>query len=716
MTPVTNEPLNRSITNALSKATILLILLAFVALPAMGQRSNVARIGKKITQLSKKVSTLDKRLASEAKRVATRKARLEKDHKIALDPACHDAMGELIASAVAKHANSGATNGHRAKDAFDELAPEFKKRFGRTVFIVTESSLRNLFTDLMEEHSALTPKRCSRDLRAFVADVLPRNFNEAWNKKLQVHCSKKLLALAADRRKLMDEIDGLRAALTGNIKGAIPQNMVAVPASEGMHGWTAEEINKLAKADDSNVKRNKYLFLGSAQSKRSVPPFLIDRTEVTHQSYWYFCEQTGHHEPLDKNEKPLWPNGKIHPGWEQRPVCYVSLDDAMEYAAWIGARLPTEQEWEAAARSGKNGYDGRYWAWGKKYTEHLCNDNLAHSILERKRMAAITPKGIVLPAVLPVGHFEKGATPLGIHDMNGNVAEWTTSPFLAYKSFAGQSLKKYDVQLSEFTFDSEKVTVKGGHCDQRNLIVASPMRLGVEPIRGKKNLGFRCARSATPGLDLFENLTSNHRLDSRLSDFPMIRGDARADRDFPVLDSRPNRYTILEKLNFNEELNVRGKAESIFAASRLQNELTGPKDLASNATGEEGLDGSFLLGFFKTDVAFSTPTLAPGAYFIAFKPGGTFVDPETKKKTKTKNTVLFVPKKGGEEIIQFDDVGPSSIIATKSKSSTQMEVGANKKHDTLSLIFSYDIKVRSKATFQVILNLKAAKGSLSGFE
>lgn len=702
-------------------ATLTLILTAMVVLltvaaPASAQRSRTARLTQRIKKLEKKLDSLNRRMENEAKRVGERRKRAEKDHKLVLDPAFHDTLGELIASTITRHANSGATNGHRSKGAFQELGPEFKKKFGRVIFEVTESALKDMVTLLIEEHNDISPKRCARDLRAFMQDVLPRNFSEAWTKKLMSRCSKKLADLQQDHRKLTDEIDGLRAALTGNIKGAIPQNMVAVPASEGFHGWTAKEIKELAEADASNIKRNKYLLLGSARNKQAVAAFLIDRTEVTHDSYWYFCESTGHRAPLDKAEKPLWPDGKIPEGWGQRPICYVSLDDAMEYAAWIGARLPTEQEWEAAARSGKNGYDGRYWAWGNDYKEHLCNDNKAHSVLERRRMYSITPKGIDLPAVLPVGHFKAGATPLGIHDMNGNIAEWTTSPFLAYKSFADQKLSKYDIQLSEFSFDSEKITVKGGHCDQRNLIVASAMRLGVHPMRGKKNLGFRCARSATPGLDLFNNLTSNHQLDSRLSDFPMIRGDARADRDFPVLDSRSNRYAVMEKLQFNEELGVRGKAESIFIASRLQNELTSPKSLKEAASDDGELEGCFLLGFLKTDVGFTEPALEPGSYFVAFKTGGVIENEETKKKTKVKDAILFVPKKTGSKIIRFEAIRPSSMVASKVSSPTILESSTKDQNDILTLVFSYDIKVRSKGAFQVILNLKAKKGALNGFE
>jgi formylglycine-generating enzyme required for sulfatase activity len=133
--------------------------------------------------------------------------------------------------------------------------------------------------------------------------------------------------------------------------------------------------------------------------------YFIDKTEVTNQEYKRFCEQTGHATP------PHWQEGTYEIGQDQMPVSNVSLNDAEAYARWRKARLPTETEWEKAAR----GVDGRLFPWGNKWT-----DDKAHHL---QRIDAGPVK---------VGSHPDGASPYGCVDMIGNVSEWTTSAYEAY--------------------------------------------------------------------------------------------------------------------------------------------------------------------------------------------------------------------------------------------------------------------------------------------
>src|SRR5262249_24950691 len=131
-----------------------------------------------------------------------------------------------------------------------------------------------------------------------------------------------------------------------------------------------------------------------------VEPFFIDRTEVTNEQYQRFVTETGHRAPTH------WQNGKFTPGEAKLPVFNVSWYDANAYARWAGKRLPTEAEWEFAAR----GADGRLYPWGNAWNASVSNAGHANG-----------------GRLVEVGHFPAGTSPFGALDMCGNVWEWTAS-------------------------------------------------------------------------------------------------------------------------------------------------------------------------------------------------------------------------------------------------------------------------------------------------
>lgn len=121
-----------------------------------------------------------------------------------------------------------------------------------------------------------------------------------------------------------------------------------------------------------------------------LDPFYIDVHEVTNAQYRLFVEATGHPEP------PFWKDDRFNK--PDQPVVGVSWYDAREYAKWVGRRLPTEAEWEKAAR----GTDRRIYPWGNEWVA----------------------EGKAVSAPLPVGSNEFDVSPYGVVDMAGNVAEW----------------------------------------------------------------------------------------------------------------------------------------------------------------------------------------------------------------------------------------------------------------------------------------------------
>ncbi len=145
--------------------------------------------------------------------------------------------------------------------------------------------------------------------------------------------------------------------------------------------------------------------------------FYIGKTEVTNEEYQAFIAQTGHAAP------PSWGGGTVPTGSEKLPVTDVSWEDANDFAKWAGKRLPTEEEWEYAAR-GSN--PDNLYPWGLKWLEGAAN---------------VMKEGVGLNQLSPVGQFTNGASPFGALDMIGNAWEWTASD---YKEYPGGNIKPPD--------------------------------------------------------------------------------------------------------------------------------------------------------------------------------------------------------------------------------------------------------------------------------
>ena len=160
----------------------------------------------------------------------------------------------------------------------------------------------------------------------------------------------------------------------------------------------------------------------------SVRPFFIDRTEVTNQAYREFIDATGYDSP------PTWKDGALQPGDEEMPVTGVTWYDAAAYAAWAGKRLPTEAEWEFAAR----GTEGRKYPWGNDWEPGSANVDNTSNALRR------------------VG--EGRSNPLGIFDLAGNAWEWTASDARSYpggKEFPQSRLRLKIIRGGNFKSNSE---------------------------------------------------------------------------------------------------------------------------------------------------------------------------------------------------------------------------------------------------------------------
>ncbi|MBI1822880.1 MAG: SUMF1/EgtB/PvdO family nonheme iron enzyme [Nitrospirae bacterium] len=201
----------------------------------------------------------------------------------------------------------------------------------------------------------------------------------------------------------------------------------------------------------------------------NLPAFEIDRYEVTNQQYDLFVQATGHRIPSEPRFPLYYRWEKGHPSKDQEkyPVSYVDYEDAASYCTWRRKRIPTEAEWEKAAR----GTDARKWPWGNQFDKKKCNTDDSH-----------------LSWTLPVGSLPSGASPYGVMEMCGNIAEWTSS---WYKPYPGNSLKR------EAFGESLKV-VRGGawSLPAHPFSRTSHRSYAVKPSKRHRSIGIRCVRDA----------------------------------------------------------------------------------------------------------------------------------------------------------------------------------------------------------------------------
>lgn len=204
-----------------------------------------------------------------------------------------------------------------------------------------------------------------------------------------------------------------------------------------------------------------------------VDDFYLDRWLVTNAEYKKFVDATGHPVP---NYDVSWcdtegynwdPQTRMYPpGKRDHPVVLVTWEDAMAYAAWAGKRLPTEAEWERAAR----GLNGRRYPWGNEFAPGHCNCKEAG-----------------LKGTSPVGAFSPdGDTPEGLIDMVGNVWEWTNSLYRPYP---------YDPNDGRESRQAAGFRVLRGASWLNDANVAHCLSRLDGDFQFYNNVGFRCAAS-----------------------------------------------------------------------------------------------------------------------------------------------------------------------------------------------------------------------------
>lgn len=231
-----------------------------------------------------------------------------------------------------------------------------------------------------------------------------------------------------------------------------------------------------------------------------VPAYFIDAAPVTNAAYAAFVDDGGYddarwwttdgwrHRTDAGLEAPLhWTRdaagwlatsfGRTAPVVPDAPVVHVCFHEAKAYAAWAGRRLPTEAEWEKAARHDPATGRSRRYPWG--------DDDPAprHANLGQRHLA---------PA--PAGAYPDGASPLGVHQLIGDVWEWVDSDFRPYPGFSAFPYREY----SEVFFGGDYKMLRGGSFGTDRSACRGTFRNWDHPIRRQIFSGFRTARDPLP--------------------------------------------------------------------------------------------------------------------------------------------------------------------------------------------------------------------------
>jgi len=282
-----------------------------------------------------------------------------------------------------------------------------------------------------------------------------------------------------------------------------PDGMVQlyVPAGEFRMGSAESDLDRVM-ADCPGCSRA-WFANEAPQHTVYLDAYWIDRTEVTNAMFAQFAAATGYEttaetlgggiavNQLSREWKMVAGADWRHPrgpgtdilGLENHPVVQVSYYDAEAYCAWAGRRLPTEAEWEKAAR----GTDGRRYPWG--------NQPPAGGLLNfADRNAYMTAADLGAddgyPMTAPVGSFPAGASPYGALDMAGNVWERVADFYDA--EYYSRSPRMNPAGPSE----GEYVILRGGSWSRPAWYLRAAVRYRYLKINRSTGQGFRCAQSA----------------------------------------------------------------------------------------------------------------------------------------------------------------------------------------------------------------------------
>lgn len=264
---------------------------------------------------------------------------------------------------------------------------------------------------------------------------------------------------------------GMLSAGVGNAGSTLPAEIVSdkdgAPLVLIPEGVFPMGVPKAARDGGVDERPNHEVYLDA---------FYMDKYEVTNMRYLQFVTETGHRPPQHPTDptKNLWQGNMMPETVGDLPVINVDWYDAEAYCRWAGRRLPTEAEWEKAA---KGNHDWRF-PWGDvEPTDRHLNFNQVW-------------RGEA--TLVPVGIYEKGKSPYGVYDVAGNVWEWVADWY--DPNYYAKSPKRNPKGPSDGVYK----TVRSSGWQVETPQVRIFTRIKSKPLERNHSTGFRCAMDAKP--------------------------------------------------------------------------------------------------------------------------------------------------------------------------------------------------------------------------
>lgn len=262
-----------------------------------------------------------------------------------------------------------------------------------------------------------------------------------------------------------DKDAGTSAAkpVAAGVTQSLDPDMVLIPAGEFVMG--SDDVDASGKSQEFGFNEPMYLS-EHPKHKVNLPAYYIDKYEVTNGKFKQFLVNSGQYTP--EQLQTIYERLKMTN--DNLPVRIVTWFIAQQYCAAVEKRLPTEAEWEKAAR----GANGLEYPWGNEWHPDYLNAGEEEQDL------------------MPVGSYEKGKSPYGVYDMAGNVMEWTAD---WYEPYPGSEYK------SPFYGQKHKVVRGGGWGGVGHYVIPyyfrTAYRYNYPPDKAFNDVGFRCAKDAT---------------------------------------------------------------------------------------------------------------------------------------------------------------------------------------------------------------------------
>lgn len=246
---------------------------------------------------------------------------------------------------------------------------------------------------------------------------------------------------------------------------------IPIPEGEFIMGSTPEEAEaayKEAKLRSSMLEKHAF-DPEIPQHRVFLEAYEISRHEITNAQYKKFVEDTRRPKPRGYEGEDTWSDETLN--GDSQPVVGVTWFDAQAFAEWLGGSLPSEAQWERAARS----TDARKYPWGNSAP----NPEQANFARRYNQPT-------------PVGQFPKGASVEGVEDLAGNIWEWCMDEFDA--TFYKRSPARNPIHLRRRDQLKDRV-IRGGSWDYGLVFMRSALRFRFYPLNSTHNIGFRVARS-----------------------------------------------------------------------------------------------------------------------------------------------------------------------------------------------------------------------------